>query len=141
MRVLVMVKADEDFETGTPVSEELFAAMTKYNEELARAGVLLAFDGLRPSSHGVRLRFERGGRRSVVDGPFSETKELVAGYWLWQVASIDEAIEWAKRCPGSDDDEGVIEIRPVTEYDDFGDALAPEIRERWERLDEQVSGL
>lgn len=137
MRVMVMVKASEESEAGVPPSEELFAAMARYNEELVKAGVLLAADGLLPSTQGVRMIFEGGDRRTVVDGPFSETKELVAGYWLWQVGSMDEAVEWANRCPNPHGDQGVIEIRPVAEYDDL-ETLTPEVRERLERLDMQI---
>ncbi|AYY11900.1 YciI family protein [Actinobacteria bacterium YIM 96077] len=135
MRVLVMVKANEGYEAGTSQpSEELMAAMAKYNEELEKAGVLLAANGLQPSSEGARVEFS-GTRRTVVDGPFSETKELVAGFWLWQVASMDEAIEWVKRCPNPDAEDGVVEIRPVAEAADFDDLVTPEIREQLERID------
>ncbi|NEE02897.1 YciI family protein [Phytoactinopolyspora halotolerans] len=133
MRVTVFVKANQDSEAGVPPSEEMLTAMMKYNEELAKAGVLLAGDGLRPSSDGARVHFS-GAKRTVVDGPFSETKELVAGYWLWQVTSMDEAIEWAKRCPNPTGEEGVLEIRPVYEADDFDEAWTPETREIDARL-------
>lgn len=133
MRVMVMVKATQDSEAGVMPNEELLAAMMKYNEELAKAGVLLDGDGLHPSSKGARVRFEGGGTRTVVDGPFAETKELVAGYWLWQVKSMDEAIEWVKRCP-DDGNGGEIEIRPVFEAEDFGDEFTPEIQEMDTRI-------
>jgi hypothetical protein len=133
MRCMILVKADHDTEAGVMPSQELMGAMTKFNEELVKAGVMLAGEGLQPSSRGVRVRFS-GDRRTVVDGPFTESKELVAGYWLWQVRSLDEAIEWAKRCPNPTGEHGELEIRPVYEADDFGDALTPELRAREERL-------
>jgi hypothetical protein len=138
MRVMVLVKADEKSEAGVLPSEELLTAMGRYNEELVQAGVLLAGDGLHPSSKGVRVRFS-GRRRTVIDGPFAETKELIAGYWLWQVSSMEEAIEWAKRCPNPTGEESEIEIRPVLEADDFGEAFTPELREQEERLRAQSS--
>ena len=138
MRVMVLVKADEKSEAGVLPSEELLTAMGRYNEELVKAGVLLAGDGLHPSSKGVRVRFS-GRRRTVIDGPFAETKELIAGYWLWQVSSMEEAIEWAKRCPNPTGEESEIEIRPVLEADDFGEAFTPELREQEERLRAQSS--
>lgn len=128
MRVMVLVKATQESEAGAMPSEELLAAMMKYNEELAKAGILLDGDGLHPSSKGARVQFGGDGTRTVVDGPFSETKELVAGYWLWQVKSTEEAIEWVKRCP-DDGTGGEIEIRPVFEADDFGAEFTPELRE------------
>ncbi len=128
MRVIVLVKATQDSEAGVMPSEEMLAAMMKYNEELAKAGILLDGNGLHPSARGVRVQFGSDGTRTVVDGPFAETKELVAGYWLWQVRSMDEAIEWVKRCP-DDGTGGEIEIRQVYEAEDFGDALTPEIQE------------
>jgi hypothetical protein len=134
MRVMVLVKANEDSEAGVMPSEELLAAMMKYNEELVKAGVMLGGEGLHPSSKGVRVRFS-GDKRTVIDGPFSETKELVAGYWLWEVKSLEEAIEWVKRCPS--DPSGVeseLEVRPVFEMDDFGEAATPELREQEQRL-------
>ena len=133
MRVMVMVKADADSEAGVMPSEELLAAMGKFNEELVKAGVMLAGEGLAPSSKGVRVKFS-GEQRRVVDGPFSETKELIAGFWLWQVRSMDEAIEWAKRCPNPMGAGGELEIRPVFETDDFGEAMTPELRAQEERL-------
>ena len=130
MRVMVMVKATPNSEQGTLPTEELIREMTNYNEQLAKAGILLAGEGLKPSSEGARVRFS-GRDRSVTDGPFAETKELVAGFWLWQVRSMEEAIEWAKRCPnpmpGEDSD---LEIRPVFEMEDFGDAMPQELRDR-----------
>ncbi len=139
MRFMVMVKATAESEAGVMPSEELLAAMGQYNDELVKAGVLLAGEGLHPSSKGVRVKFS-GKERTVIDGPFAETKELVAGYWLWQVKSMDEAIEWVKRVPDPmpDSSEAIIEIRPVFEADDFGENLTPELREREERLREQV---
>ena len=130
MRVMVVVKATPNSEQGTLPTEELIREMTDYNEQLAKAGILLAGEGLKPSSEGARVRFS-GRDRSVTDGPFAETKELVAGFWLWQVRSMEEAIEWAKRCPnpmpGEDSD---LEIRPVFEMEDFGDAMPQELRDR-----------
>ncbi len=144
MRVMVMVKATQDSEAGIHPEREdfqkLFADMGKFNDELIRAGVLLAADGLKPSSKGKRVRFS-GTERTVIDGPFSETKELVAGFWLWQVKSIEEAIEWVKRCPCPFPGvESEIEIRPLAEPEDFGEALAPEFKERRERFREQLAG-
>jgi hypothetical protein len=134
MRFMVLVKANEDSEAGVMPSEELLAEMGKYNEELANAGVLLAGEGLHPSSKGVRVRFPD---RKVVDGPFAETKELIAGYWLLQVKSLDEAIEWVKRAPFA---EGEVEIRQVFEADDFGEEFTPELRQQEERIRAQVEG-
>ena len=133
MRVMVIVKANEDTEAGLPPSEELLSEMIAYNEELAKAGIMLAGDGLQPSSKGVRVRFS-GAERSVIDGPFAETKELIAGFWIWQVRSLEEAIEWAKRCPNPTGEESVLEVRPLFETEDFGDELTPELRAREERL-------
>ncbi|GAA2760277.1 YciI family protein [Actinopolymorpha rutila] len=138
MRVMVLVKADADSEASVMPEEQLLTEMGKYNEELVKAGIMLAGDGLHPSSKGVRVRFS-GKERSVIDGPFAETKELVAGYWLWQVRSMDEAVEWVKRCPNPMLGESEIEIRPVFEADDFGEAYTPEARERDERLRAQTS--
>jgi hypothetical protein len=121
MRVMVMIKASEASEAGEMPSQELLEQMTAFNEELVKAGVMLAGDGLHPSSKGTRVAFS-GGERKVIDGPFTETKELLAGYWLWQVKSMDEAIEWVKRIPNPDNDHGVVEIRPVFEADDFAAA-------------------
>jgi hypothetical protein len=124
---MVLVKATEESEAGVMPSEELLAAMGAYNEELVKAGVLLAGDGLHPSSRGARVRFD-GDERVVVDGPFAETKELVAGFWIFQVRSLDEAIEWVKRCPNPMRESSVIEIRQIFEADDFGDEYTPELR-------------
>jgi hypothetical protein len=137
MRVMVLVKATEESEAGQMPSQELLTEMGAFNEELVKAGVMLAGEGLHPSSKGVRVAFS-GAERKVIDGPFAETKELLAGYWLWQVKSLDEAIEWAKRIPNPTGEEGVVEIRPVFETDDFGDALTPELREQDQRLREQT---
>jgi hypothetical protein len=137
MRVMVMIKANEDSEAGVMPSHELLTDMMKFNEELVKAGVMLAGDGLHPSSKGARVAFS-GDERKVIDGPFAETKELIAGYWIWQVKSFDEAIEWAKRIPNTDGTDGEIELRPVFEPDDFGDSLTPELREQEQRLREQT---
>ncbi len=137
MRFMVMVKATTDSEAGVMPSAELLTEMGKFNEELAKAGVLLAGEGLQPSSKGARVRFA-GDKRTVIDGPFTETKELVAGFWLIQVRSMEEAIEWVKRCPNPMEGESEIEIRQVFEADDFGDEYTPEARERAERVWTQV---
>jgi hypothetical protein len=126
MRVMVLVKASPESEAGEMPSEEVLSQMTDFNEDLVKAGVMLAGEGLHPSSKGARVAFS-GTERKVIDGPFAETKELVAGYWVWQVKSLDEAVEWLKRAPFQ---EGEVEIRPVFEADDFGDELTPELRER-----------
>ena len=136
MRFMMLVKASEESEAGVMPTKEMLAEMGKYNEELVKAGVLLAGEGLHPTSKGVRIHYS-GKKRTVTDGPFAETKELVAGYWLIQVKSRDEAIEWAKRVPFQD---GEVEIRQVFEAEDFGDALTPELREQEERLRSQVAG-
>lgn len=133
MRVLVIVKATADSEAGIMPSEQLLADMGKFNEELVKAGVMLAGEGLHPSSRGKRVAFS-GSKRTVVDGPFSETKELVAGFWIWQVSSMEEAVEWVKRCPNPHPGESTIEIRPLFEAEDFGDALTPELRDQEQRL-------
>ena len=136
MRVMVLVKATNDSEMGlnpTPETTAMFEAMGKFNEELVKAGVMLAGEGLHPSSKGARVRF-KGKERTVVDGPFTETKELVAGFWILQVRSRDEVIEWVKRCPNPFDGESDIEIRQVFEAEDFGENLTPELREQEERL-------
>jgi hypothetical protein len=137
MRVMVVVKANEETEAGAPPSTELLTEMGKYNEELVKAGIMLDGEGLHPSSKGVRIHFS-GDQRNVVDGPFTETKELIAGYWVWQVRDMDEAIEWAKRCPNPTGGESVLEIRRVFEAEDFGDSFTPELREQEERLREQI---
>ena len=133
MRFMVIVKADKSSEAGILPDQKLLADMGKYNEELVKAGVLLAGEGLHPSSKGVRVNFS-GDKRTVVDGPFTETKELVAGFYLWQVRSLDEAIEWVKRMPSEPGVEEAVEIRLVGELEDFGDALTPEVRESEERM-------
>jgi hypothetical protein len=130
MRFMILVKADKDSEAGILPGEEVFAAMGKFNEELVNAGVMLAADGLHPSSKGARVRFS-GGQTTVIDGPFAETKELVAGYWIWQVGSRDEAIAWLKRAPFQDTE---VEIRQIFEAEDFGAEFSPELREQEERL-------
>lgn len=135
MRFMVMVKATKESEAGIMPSEELLTAMGKYNEELVNAGIMLAGEGLQPSSKGARIRF-LGNDRTVMDGPFAETKELVAGFWLIQVKSLDEAIEWIKRCPNPMEGESEIEIRQVFEAEDFGEAFTPELREQEERMRE-----
>ncbi len=133
MKFMVIVKASKDSEAGVMPDTKLLAEMGKYNEDLARAGILLAGEGLHPSSRGVRVRFS-GSRRTVINGPFGETRELVAGFWLWQVKSREEAIEWLKRCPNPMPGESEIELRQVFEADDFGAALTPELRAQEERL-------
>lgn len=133
MRFMVIVKATKDSEAGVLPSTEQLEAMGKYNEELVKAGIMLAGEGLHPSSKGARVRFS-GSKRTVIDGPFSETKELIAGFWLIQVKSLDEAIEWVKRSPNPHHEETEVEIRQVFEADDFGEALTPELREQEERL-------
>ena len=129
MRVMVIVKATAESEAGIMPSTELLEAMTTYNEELVKAGIMLAGEWLTPSVKGKRVRFS-GTSRTVVDGPFAETKELIAGYWMWQVKNMDEAVEWVRRCPNPMLSDSEIEIRPVFEAEDFGDALTPELRER-----------
>lgn len=133
MRVMVIVKATAESEAGDMPNTELVAAMGNFNEELVKAGVMLAGEGLRPSSEGKRVRFS-GSRRSVTDGPFAETKELIAGFWLWRVKSMDEAVEWVRRCPNPMEGDSEIEIRTVFEADDFGDAFTPELRAQEDRL-------
>ena len=133
MRVMVIVKASAESEAGAPPDEAMLTEMGRFNADLARAGILLAGEGLQPSAHGVRVRFS-GSERTVVDGPFAESKELVAGFWLWQVRSLDEAIGWARRCPNPMPGGGELEIRPVMEPDDFGESLTPELREQEDRL-------
>lgn len=138
MRVMVIVKATKDSEAGVPPTKELITAMGNYNEELVKAGIMLAGEGLKPSSKGKRVRFS-GSKRSVIDGPFAETKELIAGYWIWQVRSMEEAVEWLKRCPNPMPGESEVEIRPVFEAADFGENLTPEARKQEERLREQIA--
>ncbi len=140
MRCMVLVKASKESEAGVMPSEKLLSDMMKFNEELVKAGIMLAGEGLQPSSKGARVRFS-GNQRTVIDGPFTETKELVAGYWLWQVKSLDEAIEWVKRCPNPMEGDSEIEIRQIFEAADFGDNLTPELKEKEERLRRQSAQL
>lgn len=140
MRFMVIVKATKDSEAGVLPSEKLLAEMGKFNEELVKAGVMLAGEGLQPSSKGARVRFA-GKKRTVVDGPFAETKELIAGFWLWRVKSLEEAIEWVKRCPNPFEGESEIEIRQVFEAADFGAEFTPELREQEERVRAQAEKL
>jgi hypothetical protein len=137
MRVMVMVKATPESEAGQMPSMELIEAMGRFNEELVKAGIMQAGDGLKPSSKGVRVKFS-GKDRTVVDGPFAETKELIAGYWIWQVQSMDEAIEWVRRCPNPMPSESEIEIRPFFEAADFGEAFTPELQETEKKLRQQI---
>ena len=137
MRFMVIVKATEDSENGVMPSEELLAAMGRYNEELVAAGIMKAGEGLHPSSRGVRVRFS-GADRSVIDGPFAETKELIAGFWLWEVASLAECVEWVKRCPNPMPGPSELEIRPLYEAEDFGAEFTPELREQEDRLRERL---
>jgi len=138
MRVMVIVKATKSTEAGALPSEQLLADMGKFNEELVKAGVMLAGEGLHPSSKGKRVTFS-GSKRTVVDGPFAETKELIAGFWLWQVKSMEEAVEWVRRCPNPmPGEESTIEIRPVFEADDFGKEFTPELRVQEERLRAEI---
>ena len=136
MRFMVIVKGDKNSEAGMMPSEKLLADMTTYNEKLAKAGVMLAGEGLHPSSKGARVRFDGKGKTNVIDGPFAETKELVAGFWLWKCASLDEAIEWLKKAPFEG---GEVEIRQVFEKEDFGEEFTPELQQREARLREQIS--
>jgi hypothetical protein len=139
MRVMVIVKANKDSEAGVLPSQQLLEDMGKFNQELVKAGVLLAAEGLQASSKGKRVRFS-GTKRTVIDGPFTETKELIAGFWLWQVRSMDEALEWVKRCPNPHQGESEIEIRQVFEAEDFGPQLTPELREQEANLRAQSAG-
>ena len=140
MRFMVMIKADKDTEAGKMPSTELLEAMMKYNEELVKAGVMLAGDGLQPSSKGARVTF-RGKDRIVTDGPFAETKELIAGFWIWKVNSLQEAIDWVKRCPNPLEGESTIELRRIFEAEDFGDEFTPELRKKEEELRKQSDNL
>ena len=140
MRFMVIVKADKNTEAGALPDTKLLEAMGKYNDELVKAGIMLAGEGLHPSSKGARIKFS-GDKRTVVDGPFAETKELIAGFWLWQVKSLADAIEWAKRCPNPTGAESVLEIRQVFESDDFGDNFTPELREQEERQRARIDEL
>ncbi len=138
MKVMVIVKATKNSEAGAMPSEQLLAEMGKYNEELVKAGIMLAGDGLHPSRNGKRIRFS-AGKRTVVDGPFTETKELIAGYWIWQVRSMDEAVEWARRCPDPmPGEDAELEIRPVFEAEDFGEQFTPELRAQEERIRKEM---
>ena len=138
MKVMVIVKATENSEAGVMPCQELLEAMTEYNEDLVKSGIMLGGDGLHPSSRGKRVRFS-GAKRTIVDGPFAEAKELIAGYWLWQVKSMEEALEWVRRCPDPmPGEESEIEIRPVFELDDFGDAATPDVREREAHLQSEI---
>lgn len=139
MKFMVIVKATKDSEAGVMPTEQLLTDMGKYNEELAKAGIMLAGEGLHPSSKGARVRFS-GKQRSVIDGPFAETKELIAGYWMWKCKSREEAIEWVKRCPNPMPGDSEIEIRQVFEAEDFGAEFTPELREQEERIRQQVAG-
>jgi hypothetical protein len=140
MRVMVIVKATKESEAGVMPDEKLLTAMGAFNEELVKAGVMLAGEGLHPSSKGVRVKFS-GTKRTVVDGPFTETKELIAGFWLWQVRSMQEAIEWLRRCPNPHPGESEIEVRPVFEAEDFGPELTPELKEQEDRLRAETERL
>jgi hypothetical protein len=137
MRVMVMIKANADTEAGVMPSEQLLAEMGRYNEELVEAGIMKAGEGLHPSSRGARIHFDKRERK-VVDGPFAETKELIAGFWIWEVKSFQEAIDWAKRIPNPTGEEGVVELRPVFEAEDFGAEFTPELREQEERLRRRI---
>jgi len=137
MKVMVIVKASKASEAGQMPSQQLLTEMGKFNEELVKAGLMLAGEGLHPSSKGARVRFS-GKSRAVTDGPFAETKELIAGFWLWKVSSLQEAIDWVKRCPNPHEEECEVEIRPLFEIEDFGDAVTPEVRERDARLRAQL---
>jgi hypothetical protein len=139
MRFMILIKADKHSEAGEMPDEKLLTEMGKYNEELVKAGIMLAGEGLHPSSKGARVRFS-GDKRTVIDGPFAESKELIAGFWLWQVKSKEEAIEWVKRCPSPMRGDTEIEIRQVFSTEDFGEALTPELREQEERLRAQTGG-
>jgi len=138
--MMVIVKANKDTEAGVMPSEQLLREMGNYNEDLVKAGIMKGGEGLHPSSKGVRIEF-LGNKRTVIDGPFAETKELIAGYWLWQVKSLDEAIEWAKRCPNPTGEQSVLELRPIFEAEDFGQEFTPELREQEERLRANVEKL
>src|SRR6185295_1123758 len=140
MKVMVIVKANKDTEAGVMPSEQLLREMGSYNEELVKAGIMLAGEGLQPTSKGARIKFS-GNDRTVVDGPFAETKELIAGFWLWRVKSLQEAIDWAKRCPNPTGEESVLEIRPLFEAEDFGDEFTPELREQENRIRAQAEEL
>jgi hypothetical protein len=137
MRVMVIVKANENSEAGVMPSEQLLTEMGQFNEELVKAGIMLAGEGLHPTSKAKRVKFS-GDKRTVIDGPFTETKDLIAGYWLWQVRSMDEALEWVKRCPNPHEGDSEIEIRPVFEAEDFGEEFTPELRAQEDRIRAEV---
>ncbi|HJZ88251.1 MAG TPA: YciI family protein [Polyangia bacterium] len=137
MRVMVIVKATKNSEAGVMPSEKLLTEMGQFNEQLVKAGVMLAGDGLHPSAKGKRVRFSRK-QRTVIDGPFTETRELIAGFWIWKVKSMEEALEWARRCPNPDEEEGELEIRPIFEADEFGKEFTPELRAQEERLRAEI---
>lgn len=139
MRFMVIVKATKDSEAGVMPSQQLLTEMGKFNEELAKAGIMLAGEGLQPTSKGSRVRFS-GKKRTVIDGPFAETKEVIAGFWIWNVKSKEEAIEWVKRCPNPHDEETDVEIRQIFEAEDFGAEFTPELREQEQRIREQIEG-
>ena len=139
MRVMVIIKATANSEAAVMPDEQLLTAMGKFNEELVQAGVMLAGDGLHPSSRGKRMRFANG-KKEVLDGPFAETKELIAGYWIWQVKDMDEAIEWARRAPNTGVDEGILELRPFVSMEDFGEALTPELQAKEQELRDRSQG-
>jgi hypothetical protein len=140
MKVMVFVKATDGSENGEMPSQELISQMMAYNEELVKAGIMVGGDGLKPSSQGVRVHFS-GKKRLVTDGPFAETKELVAGYWLWEVESMQQAIDWVKRCPNPMQEDSDIEIRPVFQPEDFGEAFTPELQEDWKRIQSESEKL
>ena len=140
MRVMVIVKATKDSEAGVMPTEQMFSEMLAYNDQLVKAGIMLAGDGLHPSNKGKRVRFD-GAKRTVIDGPFAETKELIAGFWIWQVRSMDEAIEWVKRCPNPMPVESEIEVRQIFEADDFGAELTPELRAKEDRIRTEAAAL
>jgi hypothetical protein len=140
MRVMVIVKATKESEAGQMPSQQLLSDMLAYNDQLVKAGIMLAGDGLHPSNKGKRIRFQ-GPKRTVVDGPFAETKELIAGFWIWQIRSMDEAVEWVKRCPNPMESESEIEIRQIFEADDFGAEFTPELRAKEERLRAEAAAL
>jgi len=140
MRCMILLKSDKNTEAGVMPDEKLLAAMGNFNEELVKAGLMLAGEGLKPSSQGARVRFA-GAKRTVIDGPFAEAKELIAGFWIWQVKSLDEAIEWVKRCPNPLEGEAEIEIRPIFEAEDFGEEFTPELRAQEERLRAEAERL
>ena len=140
MKVMVIVKASKDTEAGVMPSEQLLREMGDYNEQLVKAGVMLAGEGLKPTSQAVRIEFS-GNQRKVIDGPFAETKELIAGYWIWQVKSLQEAIDWAKRCPNPTGEQSTLEIRPVFEAEDFGEEFTPELRAQEDRIRAQAEDL